>query len=159
MRRALALVLTGVLVGAFVTVAASAVTRSKWPADCTTVACVNNYLNKLEEKLRERPLKTGWVGLNEDNLYPGVDTILTAFVPTGSGRPQCLVTFNESNAATTLATVYCGRRTVGGEQGVIVRAFLESPLPPDGDFQLTVWQAGAEAYGEPVPCPPPCGEG
>jgi hypothetical protein len=158
MRRPLALLLTGLLVGTLVTVSATAVTRSTWPADCSTIACVNKYLNKLEEQLRLRPLKTAWVGLDEANLEPGTSTMLTAFVPTGSDSRRCLVTFTESNAATTMANAFCGARTVDGGPGVIVRAFLDAPLPQDGYFTLTLYQAGAEKYGEPVPCPLPCGE-
>ena len=103
MRRALALLFAGALVGALLTVAASAATRSKWPADCTTFACVNKHLNALEERLQLRPLKTGWVGLNDANLEPAGRRVLTAFVATGSRSPRCLVTFNESSAATTMA--------------------------------------------------------
>jgi hypothetical protein len=120
---------------------------------------VNSHLDQLKDQMDSRPLRTASVSLDETNLEPGGRTMLTAFVPTGSSSRRCLVTFTESNAATTTANAFCGQRTVDGVSGIIVRAFLAADLPPQGYFTLTVWQAGADYYGEPVACPSPCGEG
>ena len=74
-----------------------------------------------------------------------------AFIPTGS-RGRCLATLAESNFPTSSVFFFCSPREVDGEGGINVHlAFPAFPsLPVEALWVVTVFQEGAERYGEPV---------
>jgi hypothetical protein len=91
-----------------------------------------------------------YVEFGNDEMEPNGQT-LSAFVPTGSDSPACLVTLAESNFAVTGTTVYCGNRYFNGTWGIIVRVLFPSAVPSnDLILSTTVYQEGAQHYGAPV---------
>jgi hypothetical protein len=92
----------------------------------------------------------GYIRLTEDHVFRGGLT-LGAFVPTGSVNKKCLVTFSGSDFAVQGTTVYCGTREVRGERGIFVHVFLPYAAPRNFYMTLTVYQTGAQGYGDPIP--------
>lgn len=130
MRRILALVLVGALVG----VVGSAISN----AGRSTA-------------YERQPLRVARVVLRQDDLE--VTTAVAAWVPTGSDSRKCLVTLLESNAASYGVTIYCGLRFVHGKAGVWIHIFLPFEPPPRFRIDVAVYQQGAEDYGKARACP------
>jgi hypothetical protein len=85
------------------------------------------------------------------------NSVVRAFVPTGSKSVNCLATLNEiaSNSWPAGVTVYCGERepsAFGGVPGVLVSVFFNAPAPPSLAVSVTLYQRGARKYGPPVLC-------
>jgi hypothetical protein len=93
----------------------------------------------------------GDVELTSAEVDPNADSVIRAFVPTGSLSERCLVTPNESaSSAVSGTTIYCGARTYQGADGVVISVFLPGSAPPDVSIDLTVYQDSAQRYGQPV---------
>lgn len=85
------------------------------------------------------------------------NSVIRAFVPTGSKSVNCLATMNEigTNAFPTGITVFCGERepfAFGGVPGMLVSVFFPQPAPSDLVLSITLYQQGARKYGPPVLC-------
>jgi hypothetical protein len=85
------------------------------------------------------------------------NSVIRAFVPTGSKSVNCLATLNEigTNAFPTGITVFCGERepsAFGGVPGMLVSVFFPQPAPSDLVLSITLYQQGARNYGSPVLC-------
>ena len=130
MRRSLALFLAGLVVG----VAVFAISNAQPSSG------------------RERPpFRMTHVVLRQDDLE--TTTTVAAWVKTGSESRKCLVTLLESRSATHGQTIYCGLRFVNGKAGVWLHIFLPFEPPPAFNFDVAVYQQGAEEYGRARPCP------
>jgi len=128
MRRSLALLLAGLVVGGL---AISNAERSSG--------------------LERPPFRMAHVVLRQDDLE--TTTTVAVWVKTGSESRKCLVTLLESKAATYGQTIYCGLRFVNGKPGVWLHIFLPFEPPPRFNFDVAVYQEGAEEYGRAIPCP------
>ena len=92
--------------------------------------------------------RIGEVPLDESVLR--TPDLIRAFVPTGSTSHRCLVTFAESTIADALGPApFCGPRTVGGVNGVLITIHLEEEVS-DLYLSLTVYQQFAKTYGAPM---------
>jgi hypothetical protein len=85
------------------------------------------------------------------------NSVLRAFIPTGSTSVNCLVSLNEigTNAFPAGISAFCGERApfaFGGVPGVLVSVFFPQPAPPDLVLSMTLYQKGAQKYGPPVLC-------
>jgi hypothetical protein len=85
------------------------------------------------------------------------NSVIRAFVPTGSKSVNCLATMNEIGTSdpVTGITVFCGEREpfgFGGVPGMLVSVFFPQPPPSDLVLSLTLYQQGAAKYGPPVLC-------
>lgn len=74
---------------------------------------------------------------------------ISAFVPTGSSAP-CLVTIAETSFAEAGTTLYCGTRTVNGQQGVFLHLYTLSEQSSQAEWWVNVYQDGVDNYGTPV---------
>jgi hypothetical protein len=92
----------------------------------------------------------GRVQLTYAEVDPAARTEVGAFIPTNSSSGKCLVTLNESNAATHGTTVYCGTRHFNGVDGVYVHILLPDVAPPGLLIDVSVYQESAQQYGMPV---------
>jgi len=90
----------------------------------------------------------GEVALDENVL--ATPDLIRAFVPTGSKSHRCLVTFAESTIADVLGPApFCGPRTVGGVDGVLITIHLDDEVA-DLYLSLTVFQQFSKSYGSPM---------
>lgn len=98
------------------------------------------------------------VTLSNIHVQPGTgNSVLSAFVLTGSANPNCLVSPGESNNAVAGIVVFCGSRSptiYGGVPGVFIHVFFPGPVVDNLIFTATVHQNGAKRYGPAVPCFP-----
>jgi hypothetical protein len=92
----------------------------------------------------------GRVELTYAEVDPAARTEVGAFIPTNSSSGKCLVTLNESNAATHGTTVYCGTRHFNGVDGVYVHVLLPDVAPAGLLIDISVYQESAQQYGMPV---------
>ena len=83
-------------------------------------------------------------------VNPAARGELKAFIPTNSSSQKCLVTPNESNAATPGTSIYCGTRNYNGANGLFIHVFLPAPAPAGLTITMTVYQELAQQYGLPV---------
>ena len=106
----------------------------------------------------ERPGKaigSAFVRLDTGSLQQagGINPVLSVFIPTGSLSQICLTSFAESGYVPTVGTIWCGRRSFEGEDGVKVLVTL-TEQPPSGFFvEFTLYQEGAKFYGQPTTAP------
>ena len=78
---------------------------------------------------------------------------LQAFIPTGSSSEVCFVNLGDSGTlyGTLIEPPVCLRRTIDGEQGVVVILMPWSgPFPSDLSVRVSLYQKGASYYGRPV---------
>jgi hypothetical protein len=85
------------------------------------------------------------------------NTVIRAFVPTGSKSHDCLTSLNEirTDAYPTQITMFCGEREpsgFGGTPGILISIFFPQTPPADLSVQVTLYQKGARHYGTPVLC-------
>jgi hypothetical protein len=95
------------------------------------------------------PIGAGRIVFTHDHVFPGTSNI-HAFVATGSLSPVCLATFGESNFAQAGMSMFCGARTVNGQDGVLITVGWETGLPDDLILIITLYQEGAKGYAAPV---------
>jgi hypothetical protein len=99
-----------------------------------------------------------YVTLTNANVEPNTgDSVLDAFVVTGSVSHNCLVSPGESNNAVAGTVVFCGVRAPsisGGVPGILIHVFFPGPVVNNLIFTATVHQNGAKQYGPAVPCFP-----
>ena len=85
------------------------------------------------------------------------NSVVRAFVPTGSKNQNCLTSLGEirSNSWPAGTTVFCGERepsAFGGVPGLLVSVFFTQPATSDLAVSVTLYQKGARKYGTPVLC-------
>lgn len=96
-------------------------------------------------------LDTTFLDPNEGN------SVIRAFVATGSKSVNCLTSMNEilTDITPTSITVFCGERqpvAFGNVPGILVSVFFTQPPPSDFTMSLTLYQQGAKKYAPPVLC-------
>jgi hypothetical protein len=92
----------------------------------------------------------GHAQLTGAQVNPAARGIVSAFIPTSSSNANCLVTLNESSAATTGTTVFCGTRSYNGVFGLLIHVLSPTAWPADMTMGITVYQEAAQQYGQPV---------
>ncbi len=78
---------------------------------------------------------------------------LAAFIPTGSDSEVCLVNLGDSGTlyGGQISPPVCIRRTFNGIKGVVVLIMpYVTPLLANVTVRVTLYQKGAQYYGEPV---------
>jgi hypothetical protein len=91
------------------------------------------------------------VTLDYSQISPG--GWLQAFIPTGSGSEVCFVNLGDSGTlyGTLIEPPVCLRRTIDGQQGIVVILMPWSgPLPSNLSVRVSLYQKGARYYGLPV---------
>ncbi|HYO62726.1 MAG TPA: hypothetical protein VER08_03625 [Pyrinomonadaceae bacterium] len=96
------------------------------------------------------PLVASQVTLGANLFQPGLNWF-RAFVPTDSGSPIILGTLAETRG-TGHATLFCGARNYNGRYGVLLTVFvIGQPSVAAPAVVVTLLQAGARQYGQPIP--------
>ena len=90
-------------------------------------------------------------------LEPDNESVLSIFVETGSGSPNCLVSLNELwGTEHMVQSVFCAARNPdlgnGPIQGVWVHVFFTDRPGPDVQLKLNVYQEGARFFSVPSYC-------
>jgi len=80
---------------------------------------------------------------------PGGD-VIRAFVETGSDNAVILAQLAESNVSGPIRNVFCGPRTHGENQGVLVTVRFEGEVPANAYVSVVLIQVGALRYQEPI---------
>ena len=91
------------------------------------------------------------VTLDYSQISPG--GWLQAFIPTGSSSEVCFVNLGDSGTlyGTLIEPPVCLRRTIDGQQGIVVILMPWSgPLPSNLSVRVSLYQKGARYYGRPV---------
>jgi len=96
------------------------------------------------------------VTLDYTQIAPVPGGWLQAFIPTGSSSEVCFVNLGDSGTlyGTLIEPPVCLRRTIDGQQGIVVIL-----MPWSGDFpsnlsvRVSLYQKGARYYGRPVYVP------
>jgi hypothetical protein len=174
MRRGLVAIGVAFAIGALVAGVAFAVAPKAIPNDGVFYACYDSGGNvKLIDYSVTQTCPKSWMGpvnwnqtgltgaanvlFDASHLIPGAP-VIRAFVPTGSTSTLCMVTLAETNFAPAGITTFCGQRFLFGQDGVELSIFYPTnyPLPqevPDFFLSVTLYQNGAQFYGEPIYVP------
>jgi hypothetical protein len=95
-------------------------------------------------------VNVGLIQLTAAEVNPIARGLISAFIPTDSSSPKCLLTMNDASPAIAGITTYCGTRSYNGVFGIIVRILSPADFPADTTVLVTVYQEAAQQYGPPV---------
>jgi hypothetical protein len=96
------------------------------------------------------------VQIDSSQVVPGSgQTLIAAFVPTGSDSEVCFVNLGDSGFYLGyFAPTTCIRRTFNGTKGlVVILSTTGWAMPIDFSMRVSVLQKGAKFYGQPIPFP------
>jgi hypothetical protein len=94
------------------------------------------------------PMAVAQVQFDQSVIPPG-STWVRAFVETGSSSPIIIATLAECNSGNVVGPMFCGARSYGGNDGILVSIILNS-VPAHFVVIVTIAQANAKVFNAPI---------
>jgi hypothetical protein len=120
---------------------------------CVCISALTLFIGIAAHAEEEHGLLATQVQLDASEISPNsAQTVIAAFMPTGSDSEVCFVNLGDSGFYLGyFSPTICIRRTVNGVKGLVVILGTNGwALPPEFVMRVSVYQNGAKYYGPPT---------